>query len=683
MVKVTNRQRQIIKILLQRKGEMTTAEIAQQLQVSTRTIHRSLHGVDSVLQRFGASLSRKTGSGIQLVADDDQLRQLRAYLAQLKTLPRTSLERMLLLLCTLLELREPIKLFTLSHELHSAIPTISQDLDQLARWMEKRSLKLVRRRGYGVEIKGSEADKRKAIAFLADQHLDHSVLFASDHEYSDPVSNKLAQMVGKEHFLKLEKLLWNWDEHDPAQMSEEAYTNVLIRLSLAVKRFMEGFVLTYVDGKFNADAQHIDKLYAWFTQEMNLSLPRHELNHIAKLLADRGSDDSEQLAAPEDLKILHFVGQLIQKMSDRLDYPLEQDQALREGLLQHSQQAFARLYDEEPIRNPLLTQIRMDYDELLSHVQSAIEEMEDAPDIPDSEAAYLVLHFGAAIERIRQASLQVRALLVCTSGIGSSKMLAARLTKEFPQIDILGNISWYEASRIPQEQYDVLISTVDLPLPKERYIKLSPLLSEDETEKLQMFIRDKGGVREAPGGSRHRKRPTLSKLSSVANLSQAVIQIIRRFSVLTLTIDRAQVSLSEFVYRMCDSLQRTGIMNTCTLTAKRLLEEERNRAMVIPDSPLVFFHTRSPDTNEPVFILFRTNEPFKIERLSSEPLTHTLLMIAPEGAEPWTYEALSEFSALLLQAEAIDGLLSGDEDDIRTMFTNHLEQAILNKLGME
>jgi mannitol operon transcriptional antiterminator len=683
VVHATTRQRQIIEILLKQRGEMTIAEIAEQLQVSPRTIHRTLQGIEPILEPYGVILSKKTGSGIQLIGEEEQLGRLSAAMTQLTMLPRTSLERMLLLLLKLLELKEPVKLFALSNDFQSAIPTISQDLDQLEKWMEKRKLTLVRKRGYGVEVVGTEADKRHAIAILADHHLDHSFLLASSYVYADPVSMKLAAMIGKEHFLKLEKLLWNWEEHDPTELSEETYTSMLIRISIAVKRYMEGYELEDKARLRDAHQAHQiyqDKLYTWFADEMNIELPSNELAYILQILTSGGGPLSEQQTAAEDLRVLHFVGQLIRRMSERMNIPFDQDQILREGLLQHMQRAYTRLYGAELVHNPLLAEIRRSYDELFQHVRSAISEIEDTPYVPDSEAAYLVLHFGASLERNRQSSMHVRALLVCTSGIGSSKMLAARISKEFPQIEILGNISWYEASRIPRDQYDVLISTVELPLPMDSYIRLSPLLSEDETERLSKFISDRSDRRLVSQTLRQTRRPTLSKLGGIAMLTQAVIEIIREFRLIPMHADTKHVTLQQVIRRMCGELSKASLLEKSEVTAARLLEQERNRVMLIPDRPLIFLHTRSPETDAPIFVLFRTSSAIVIDDFSPEPVSHLLMMIAPEQADSWLYEALSEFSALILQQDIQDALLSADEETIRELYAETLEQSILNKL---
>src|SRR5690554_6037299 len=123
VVKVSNRQRQIIEILLEQDNEMIVADIAQSIQVSPRTIHRELAEIEVILDAFGIMLLKKAGIGIQIYADQVQLRNLEANLAKLETTEYTAEERKVLILCKLLENDEPIKLFAISHDLQASIPT--------------------------------------------------------------------------------------------------------------------------------------------------------------------------------------------------------------------------------------------------------------------------------------------------------------------------------------------------------------------------------------------------------------------------------------------------------------------------------------------------------------------------------------------------------------------------------
>ncbi|UUZ81840.1 PRD domain-containing protein [Paenibacillus sp. P26] len=151
-----------------------------------------------------------------------------------------------------------------------------------------------------------------------------------------------------------------------------------------------------------------------------------------------------------------------------------EDRSLRDGLFDHMKAAVQRLNDGLRIRNPLLEQIHRDYSGLFGVVREAADAALPELEVPDEEVGFLVMHFGASLERLKRLRRHVRAVVVCTSGIGSSKMLQIRLQKESPQVEIVDRASWYEASRIPEDNYDFIISTIDLPLEPSQYMKVSP-----------------------------------------------------------------------------------------------------------------------------------------------------------------------------------------------------------------
>ncbi|KAA2301381.1 PRD domain-containing protein, partial [Clostridioides difficile] len=82
-------------------------------------------------------------------------------------------------------------------------------------------------------------------------------------------------------------------------------------------------------------------------------------------------------------------------------------------------------------------QIRKDYDSLFEEVKQSVHQAWPGTEVPDEEIGFLVMHFGASIERLRALKREIRAIIVCTSGIGSSRMLSSRLSKEIPEIRIM------------------------------------------------------------------------------------------------------------------------------------------------------------------------------------------------------------------------------------------------------
>lgn len=78
----------------------------------------------------------------------------------------------MIILIALLEATEPVKLLSLANDLNVTVATISHDLDKIDQMIEKYELSLIRRRGYGVEITGSESAKRRMMSELLFRHVD-------------------------------------------------------------------------------------------------------------------------------------------------------------------------------------------------------------------------------------------------------------------------------------------------------------------------------------------------------------------------------------------------------------------------------------------------------------------------------------------------------------------------------
>lgn len=541
MRKVTARQRQIIWLLLGVNEEITAAEIAEGIGVSVRTVHREMEDIEHTLADFGLDLIRKSGKGIQLSGPDDGLAELRLFLRQEKPAEYSSEERKIYELCTLLEAEEPVKLFTLAHWLKVTVATVSYDLDELEPWVRKFNLHLVRRRGYGVEITGSEVDKRRSIGRLAAEHLDLSDLVGHTPQLaSSPVYKSLLMTVGKNNLLEVESTLWDMEWQWTAELPEIVYMEMLLGLSVTTRRISIGQgIENGSDAGYPRMSDHRNISGAeQFVQRLGPALeeeiPRAEILYIAGLF-DRAQDSFPSGGiAYGDMELMETVYRLTEHVVRRTGLPFQSDRSLREGLLEHMDPAFKRLREGTRIRNPLLGPIRKDYEYLFQIVRAAVEDLQLDLDIPDEEVGFLVMHFGASVERLNQLRRNVRAILVCASGLSSSRLLATRLAKEMPQIEILGNISWYEAARLPEVDYDLIISTIDLPLDKERYIKISPLLTGDEMEKLlsyiqNMTLRERESIPGSESDRPLRDDNALDRLKSYKGILDETVSLLERF----------------------------------------------------------------------------------------------------------------------------------------------------------
>jgi mannitol operon transcriptional antiterminator len=671
---ISGRQRQILELLLNHKNEITAGEIAEEIKVSVRTVHRELSELEAVLAANGVSLQKKSGKGIYLQAPDHKLAALRQLVAAGDVADYSSEDRKLLILITLLQEAEPLKLFTLAHDLGVTVSTVSNDLNELESLIGKNGLELVRRRGYGIEIAGPESRRRNAICELAKQHLDDSDLFGGmPDQPQSSVTSRLLALMGKEHLLTVEAALWQTSEQSWLnRLSESDYTDLLLCLTVSVNRMKQGRFIEEEEecGEEGLD-EHQKTLLRSLSDSLQMDFPDGEACHLAQLLELRKGSDFHQLLSENELNLRELVQRLIADLEERLNIPFGIDRSLREGLVSHMENALQRLQAGDAIRNPLLAPIKRDYEELFAVIRQAVNETMSGIDVPDEEVGFLVMHFGASIERLKQFGRKVRAIIVCTSGIGSSKMLAVRLNKELPEIEIVGHVSWFEASRIPEESYDLIISTVNLPIEPERYFKLSPLLTKSEAEKLRAYVHDVilkeklMDKAEAADGADAVKR--LYRLQTYLN---EIVRIVDQFEVHHL--NPSGCTLEETLRQACGKIAQRGGLHDAEAVVQLLIERQKMSSQVIPDTRIALFHTRSEHIAKPSFTLFRLSANLPLDNDSAAEVRHLLLMLGPRELSKESLEVLSEISSFLLNEEMVTLLESGTRQHIQQYLSQEL-----------
>lgn len=690
-MKLSNRQRRLLESLMNRSGEVTASELAQDAAISARTVHRELLELEPILSAYGMRLVKKSGVGILLEGGPAELAKLQEALRGAEMEAYSPDERKALMLILLLQEREPIKLFALASVVQAAIPTVGRDLDELTRLLHRSGLTLVRRRGYGVEIEGPEAARRRLIAWMAEEYLDHADWFGSPAAQGEQgaIVRRMLELAGKPIFHQVEQWLWEQGEESLSRLKESDYTRLLIRLTIAVARVRSGHevkpeeVRGYRGGRTAMD----DPLLAGLADALGLSLSEAEsryLLHVLEEARDQASDVSSVILEKYGLALAERALALIHAVEARQAAEFGKDRSLLDGLIRHLGPALDRIRRQESIRNPLLSQIRRDYAGLFATVRACADGIWPELSVPDEEIGYLTMHFGAASERWRLTPGNVRALLVCTSGIGSSKLLAVRITKEMPQIELVGLYSWYEAARVPEDRYDLIISTVDLPVQAERYVKLSPLLTAEETERLRACIQSLASksrppqTQSGPAG----KASTWDRLRRKAKYATAVVDLLEPFRVYNWNNGPERQAFRERTIRsIVGEVARANRLTHEERIAQALIDRERQGSLMIPDTSIALYHTRSEWVPEPILRLFRLQAPIRLDEEPESEVRCILLMLAPASLGKHVLEILSEISAMLLQPEFVRLLEGdGDEERIRAYLSHHLDSFIQNNL---
>lgn len=691
---LSTRQRKLIDLLLEQTNDITVATIADYLGASSRTIHRELITIEEQLAPLGITLHKKSGSGIRIVGTSEQLTKLQEIMYNKIPIELNAEERRLLMLCILLEQQEPLKLFSLAHELGVTMPTIGTDLDELEQTITLHQLQLIRRRGYGVELTGHEIHKRKLIATLVSTYLDDSMIINQDQAYesTQPITNQLLRMIGHTHFKVLEELLWMLQDKLPVPLNEQAYTKLLLQMSIAITRYLTGHPLqrhriiptelghypVEPTSETTAALQLIEQLLA----KLPIDLPSEEQMYIQSLMEQAFQHEEQLLLYVEQPYLAAIIEQLSLFVEQHTGEPVSGDHSLVDGLLRHLLPATQRMKDGLLIRNPMLSQIKKDYLKLFTIISIGVKQFLPHLNVPDEEIGYITMHYGASIERLKQLPHQLRAALVCMSGIGSSKLLAIRLSKEFPQIELIGHYSWFEAARLPETNYDFIISTVDLPINPNQYIKLSPLVTEEEITRLEQFMKNFAykGTGDLKDDAQAASANSVQWLQQIQNLSNTAVKIIDQLAVYPCFADHDKETVLQLLPQMLHKLKNAHHIKDIDAIANHLRIRDEQGSIVLPDTDVALLHTRMDSVTAPILALYRFEQPVLLKEDDDTAVKHILLMLAPRQLDQSGLEILSEISAMLLMPEMITVLQSGALLNIKTYISSQLEKYIKNKL---
>lgn len=691
---ISSRQRHILEILLREPEGITVGKIAEEVQVSSRTVHRELKELEKLIKRYDLIMEKKAGMGLLIQGKKEKREELKQALFESTPIEYTPAERKTFILCTLLESAEPVKIISLAHDLKVTPATISNDLDQLDEWVKQFHLELIRRRGYGIEISGSEASKRKAISALIFENMEESQLLGllkeniqnKSLQTMNTASERLLNLIPKEKLVAIENALRHLSDLLPYPLADSAYIGLVIHLSLAMERMAKGEKIA-IEPNYLKELEHTPEfqaakqIVAQMESYFGISFPKDEIGYVTMHL--RGAKlRLSQTGVLEDpnAELTAIATNLIHICEDKLGVNLSEDRSLLQDLIAHLEPAIHRMKQNMKIRNPLLDKIKEDYPDLFQVVKQAATMAFPRLKVPDEEIGYLVMHIGSSLERTLRAKKRFRVLIVCSSGIGSSKLLASRLQSAIPDIQVQRNASVFELDDIDDHEYDFIISTIPIPSKNPGdYLIVSPMLTKRDIEKIHSFLK---GYTPSSDVKKSQAPPadSLDQLESIHSALGHAIQLMKDFHLLK--IENQGMSLEEILFQACETLECLGVISQSEPVVQQLLEREKLGGLGIPDTKLGLFHCRSDHVTRLSLTLYSLSEPFPLKSMDEGTIEidKILLMLSPASAPKEAIKILSEISALLIEPKTRRILETDDAAIIQQYFTQSLYRFCFEKM---
>lgn len=676
---LTSRQLSIIQILLQSAPEpVTLSAISRELEFSSRTILRELDAIEKWFRENNFAFLRKPGVGLSIPESSDSLRRIQKLIgAEPIQATYSRKERRRQLLGELLYAREPVKSYVFSSRFHISEGTLSSDLDEVEKWLDNFHIRLIRRPGVGIFLEGSENDYRQAIANAAFEYTDEGELLrllrggkGMENASSDlpGFQERLFGYIDPQIVSFVEKVMGQAEKEQGVRYTDSGYMALVVHLSLAVRRLMSGEVIEMDEGtleelsqlpEFTAAAQIAQEI----SQKFKLDIPREEIGFITMhLSAARVWPHGRKRGQLQAVNTRQVVMSIVDTVEKELHLPFHTCTRMIEELVSHMDSMVARLSMNIHLENAQVATIQENHPDIYAAVERGCQIFKNLlkiKDVSPSEITFVAMHFVAAAETLRVEQKRVAVAVVCPSGMGASRMLAANLMRSFHNIEVRQIISAFslDPENLKKSGIDLVISTVPLqldypcicvsPIPQAQDILLITQtverINEDRAKRMTIQQRTSDSV----------PMVTLAQITRMNTIGGEIIQVLNHFTIRTLNgLRHKEELLGEAAGLFADSILTRRIISN------DLARRETLASTFLPELKLHLLHCKTAAIEHCRFGYLRLEKPIYCD---GKPLLGAVILLAPMSGGEEHIAVISQFSVLLAENESfLQALRAGD-----------------------
>ena len=674
---LTTRQKSIIRILTRMDGRpITVAVISEKLGVSTRTILREVPAIEKWMSDNDFNFERKPGVGMLVGEAPETLRFIEELLDADNLVPMYSRqERRKHILGELLFSDEPVKSLVFTSKYNISDGTFSEDLDVLDTWLRDYNVQIIRRPGLGVFVEGTELAIRQAISNAVLEFCDVERIpglitqGTSDDEKMQSLSREPLLVFLTPQLLRFSiRILKETEARLNIYYTDSGQIALIVRIALSIYRIRSGHSLTELnmdmDGLRGLSELPTAKLIAFeiekqFDLEVNAKEKIYLAMHLsATRILSRGSSFSDPLQA---LNIRQVVMAMTSVAEQLTGIPFKSDSTLINDLVSHISMTEKQLELNLVSRVTYTEDLKRTYPEIYAAAETACEVLREWVQprvIHDAEIGLIAMHFAASAERYQNSKQKVSVAVVCPTGIGSSRMLAATLTGAFHNLEVRKVISAFsiDTQALRDNGIDLIISTTDLHIDFPYIVVEKVLKAQDKllvSQEIDRISKEKLQRRIQQGG-RHAMIMDVDDIRRTSEIGAEIVEILNHFRVVRQARAeniRQMMEMAASVFAGQEDIRRL---------ADCFQEREKLGATYIPDMQICLFHGACDLVEHSRFGFLVLDEPLA----TTETLIRgAVIMVVPESfRDSYRVEPAGRLSALLVEDERfLQALQRGDE----------------------
>ena len=493
MNKTDERKDAIILILSNNTEFVTAGELAESLEVSEKTIYRTVKEINND-EKIPLEITSEKGKGYKIT----HINRISTPVSEVNDIANMTpaQRRNNIMQDLLISSPNERKIPVLYEDFFISDNLIRLDIKLMEKAVAQMNLKLIRN-GQLLKIIGKEKNLRKAIGKL----------FQQNHLYVESLENNIEDNLFDSDIATFVLKQINIIEKRLNSILPYPYNiNIFSHIYILVKRYQATDEVNFsYDMEISKSEEEemteyrsiynvVREITSNLEHFLNREIPKEEEYFLFQYLISSRFQGEFEKDLSADKKVLQVVDYYIEKTSQYLNFNIESSK-LRNNLYHHVKPFLNRLNNGFYVKNPLLDQIKYEYQMIFDAVQNTSVEMSklfNLSEINEDEIGFITLYFAQYLE---ENPKYIDVLIVCTSGIGTSELLKSKISQKFKNINIVDVISTKQLYENPDtyRNIDLIISTVKF---KETVrvpnIVISAMLTFDDQDRINNIIEDLG-----------------------------------------------------------------------------------------------------------------------------------------------------------------------------------------------
>ena len=558
---------------------------------------------------------------------------------------------------TLLQADDAITMEALAYDFEVSVGTINADLSMIDESLEDFSLRIERQKTRGIYVHGGEKERRQILSSLLYGNINEYDFFQYLHQLSldeTAVSEDFFLKVIRPESLLLARHAILEESHNLFEsVTDNQLQQIMIILALSIDRLLKGHVIDVAIGarRISTDIIKLShQILGYIEVQLKQAINMNERHFFALQLEGLNYKAPQNIFIESfDAEISYQIKEFIRITSQQTGFDFRKDETLYVDLMAHMKAAIKRpLSLVQKIDNPLLQKILDEYQHIYEGVKVARQEIFEDKKFSREEMAYIVIHFASSLER-NPSSRNITALVLCSSGIGTSKILESRIGKYLPEINVIDVSKISQMDNIQFEQYDLILSTIFLPGFQHSYRVISPLLLDDEVKEIREYMKQ-SLLNDLPKSETQQTiKEVKENFEDVYHTMKIANNLLQRFDI---KFVKSSGTLEETLHHILLGLEGY-ILEDAGKVADRVIQRYLQAPIGIPNSNIALFHSTNEWVKEPYFGIYDLDRKYPIMGMDrrSIDLQRVLLMLAPEPLDETNEMILGKISSSIIESD--------------------------------